>query len=486
MNCLNSDECPFLYECLSSICTHKNLFPLTPIELLTIFILCFASVISTVGGLGGGIFFFPIVIAILRIDPKAAVAISLTSVAGILTIRYIMSIPERHLRRNKPLINYDISIIYCPSIIIGTIFGVLLNKSSPNWLILTLVSVSMCFSFKETLKKGNKFRAEELEKENKNKNKFVNLNDLEMNHIRKIHECLLDSDSSLIDETYIINSKSSSLCIPKERIRYTELESDVIYVEPEKNLSKSFLRKCEKSLFTILEEESKIVPMKKLYILLVNMLILTIFACLQGNKTTHSLIGLEYCSIGYWFLQFLYIPFGLGILLFSVRLLNKEYTEKVNSGYLFLPSDIKWDQKTALTSIIIGLFIGFAAAILGAGGAIISGPVLLRMGFHPQEATYTASFMATFTAVAGAIQYIIAGMVKWDYTLMCFFIGIFGLFVGMNYAMKYIKRQNKASLIIFCLTGCIGFSTLVLIFSGIEKTVEDINFGRIFKLKEIC
>jgi len=476
MSCQASAECPFLYECISNSCVHKDLLPPTILELITICFLCVTSLISTIGGVGGGVFFFPILIAVFRFYPKEAVATCLTSVAGILIVRYIMSIPERHLRRDKPLINYDVSIIYCPSIIIGTIFGVMMNKASPNWLLLTLVSISMGVTFWETWKKGNKYRAEEIDNEKAQKANFMNLNDIEMKHIKKIQEILEPSQ----------NSESSSVCVGKSKICYSDLESDVVYNEPQKPLTRSFLRKCEKSLFVIMEEESKIIPDKKLYILLINMAILTLFFCLQGNKNTHSIIGIEFCGVEYWILQFAYIPFGLLILFFSVKLLNREYEEKVNSGYLFLPSDIQWDKKTALTSIFLGLVIGFTAAILGVGGALISGPLLLKLGFHPQEATYTASFMATFTAIAGALQYILAGMVKWDYCIMCFVVGILGLYVGMNYVMAYIKRQNKASIIIFCLAICIGFSTLVLIFSGVEKTIEDVTLGRVLKLKEIC
>ena len=222
------------------------------------------------------------------------------------------------------------------------------------------------------------------------------------------------------------------------------------------------------------------------YFLLVNMLILTLFVCFQGNKNTKSLIGVEYCGNTYWFFQFAYIPFGLLILFFSVRVLNKEHEEKSKAGYLFLPSDVLWDTSTSIKSIFIGIVIGFSAAILGIGGAIISGPVLLRMGFLPQEATYTASFMATFTAIVGSIQYILAGMVTWDYTLMLVCTGLFGLVVGMTYAMDYIKKHNKASLIVVCLAICIGFSTFVLIESGIEKTIEDFKLGRLLQFKSIC
>ena len=485
-SCLSSDECPFFHECLSNLCQHKDLLPFTLVEILTLFLLCFTSIISTVGGAGGGVFFFPIIMAILKIEPKEAIAISLTSVAGILAIRYSISIPERHMRRNRPMINYDISIIYCPSIIIGTIFGVLINRASPNWFLLTLVSFSMGFTFWETWKKAKSFRLGEQANDGKPVVEYANLNDIELNYINKINTFLETPDDNQNRSPSNTSKTDESSIIPKEKIRYSELEQDVTYIEPEKNLTKSFLRKCEKSLRMILEEEARVLPSKKLSILLINLFCLTFFICMTGNKNTHSLIGIEYCGFWYWVFQFVYIPFGLAILYYSVKLLNKEFEEKVNSGYLFLPCDIKWDKNTSLNSIFIGILIGFLAAILGIGGSIIAGPVMLKMGFHPQEATYTASFMATFTAIASSFQYVVVGMVKWDYTLMCFFAGVFGLFVGMNYVMRYIKKKNKASLIIYCLAICIGFSTLVLVFTGFEKTIQDFKYGRVLKLKEIC
>lgn len=471
--CTSADECHYFHECISNICVHKNLFPMHFVEILTIFLLILSSLISTVGGVGGGVFFFPIIIAIFRFDPKIAIAISITSVSFILTVRYLMSIRERHMRRDRPMINYDVAIIFCPSIIIGTIFGVIMNRFSPNWFLLTLVSISMGATFIETIKKAKKFRDEE-KNSRKNENSKKNekkLNEIEMKHMEEIFENI---------------DLNSTQKITKEQFQYKDLETDIKYFEPKKSLTISFLKKSEESLRKILEDESKMIPLKKIYILLVNMLLLSLFVCLQGNKNTKSIIGIEYCGSTYWLFQFLYIPFGLIILYFSVKLLNEEYEEKINSGYLFLPSDICWDKKTSINSIFIGIFIGFSAAILGVGGAIISGPVLLKMGFHPQESSYTASFMATFTAIVSSIQYVIAGMVPWDYTLMLVLIGFLGLFIGMNFVMSYIKRANKSSLIIICLAICIGFSTFVLIESGIEKTIEDFHLGRILKLKTIC
>lgn len=471
MNCLAESDCHYFHECISNICVHKSLFPLTFIEILTIILLMFCSVISTIGGAGGGVFFFPIIIAIFRFEPKEAIAISLSSVSFILVVRYLMSINERHARRDKPLINYDVAIIFCPSIIIGTIFGVIMNKISPNWFLLLLVSISMGITFMETLKKARKMRVEEktIQKTEQKNKEIVKLNEIELKRIKKIKENI-DSDGRA----------------SKEACAYEDLETDIICFEPKKSMTRSFIIKCEDSLQRILQEESRMIPLRKIYILLVNMLILTLFVCFQGNKNTKSLIGVEYCGNTYWFFQFAYIPFGLLILFFSVRVLNKEHEEKSKAGYLFLPSDVLWDTSTSIKSIFIGIVIGFSAAILGIGGAIISGPVLLRMGFLPQEATYTASFMATFTAIVGSIQYILAGMVTWDYTLMLVCTGLFGLVVGMTYAMDYIKKHNKASLIVVCLAICIGFSTFVLIESGIEKTIEDFKLGRLLQFKSIC
>ena len=430
---IDSDCSEILYICLSNLCTHKSFFPLSFLDLLTLFLVFIGSIITTVAGVGGGLFFFPILLGISNFYPTPAVAISLSIVTMLMIVRFLMSYKERNAFADRPLINYDISVILCPSSIVGTIFGVFFNRTSPNWIVLILILVSMGISLKETWKKAQ----EQKEKEN-----------------RESHN----------PEYVYIPLKTSGLLLEGLLEKRGENEN----------------------LGMIHEEEKKNIPMKKFGILIINLAILIIILLLQGSKTTESLIGIPFCGTGYWIFIFIYIPFGIIILYFSVKMLNEEYQMKQASGYKFLKSDVEWNLENLKKSLILGFLIGFTSAILGVGGAIITGPVLLSLGFDAREATYTATFIAVFTSIAGSIQYLFAGIIYYDYAFFSLMVGLVGLWIGMEKLLDYVKRSKKPSIIMFTLAGCVAVAILFIVVPGIRKTMQDYQNETLFQMRDYC
>lgn len=427
-SCLSTIDCSTLQICVSNLCLHKPFFPLSYLDIITLVLVFISSIITTVAGVGGGIFFFPIFMGVSNFAPIQAVANSLTIVMFLMIIRYFMSYKERHPLKDRPLINYDVSLIFCPSSIVGTIFGVLFNRISPNWFLLTVILISLGSSMFETWKKAQ---------QQKNKEKLA---------------------------------ITSPLLIPMKPLKDIELANDP-------NNTK---------LKALLDEESKVIPIKKLKILLLNMLALIVCLLLQGSRNVKSLIGVDYCGAGYWFFMFLYIPLGAWIMKYSIELLSQEYKIKQEAGYEFLSSDIKWDKKNVKKGLLIGLFIGFSSAILGVGGAVVTGPLLIELGFDAREATFTATFIAVFTSISGALQYIFAGLVQMDYLFCCLSIGLVGLWIGMKHILDYVKRTNKTSIIMQTLAFCVGVAMILVALPGAQKTFQDYQSGSLLRLRNFC
>lgn len=437
--CLVDSDCKlFLDICLSNQCIHKPLFPLSFLDILMLFLVFISSIITTVAGVGGGIFFFPILVGVSSFLPTPGVAISLSIVMFLMIIRYLMSYKERHPLQNRSLINYEMSIILCPSSIVGTIFGVLINSTAPNWFILILILISLGISIIETWKKAVEQRKKEVFSEN----------------------------------SKIKTEENNEISIPLK----TKEENNI---NPNINLNNTSFQR-------LIEEENKPIPKKKLLILFINLIILTIILFMRGSKTIDSIIGLPYCGLGFWIFVFLYIPFGGVILYYSVNMLNKEYQIKSSSGYSFLKSDIKWDEKNIKKSLILGFLIGFTSSILGVGGSIITSPALINFGFDAREATYTGTFIAMLTSFTGAIQYLFAGVVQFDYFGACLFVGLIGLWIGMNYILEYVKNKNRNSIIMFTLVGCVVMAVILIIVPGINRSVEEYREDKLFSLRNFC
>ena len=88
--------------------------------------------------------------------------LSITMVFFILLIRNLLSLSDRNIYRDRPIINYDIVLVFSPSIIIGTIFGVLINAVSSTWFILIFLIMVMTVNSILTLQKAIELRSKAL------------------------------------------------------------------------------------------------------------------------------------------------------------------------------------------------------------------------------------------------------------------------------------------------------------------------------------
>ena len=73
----------------------------------------------------------------------------------------IQNYPKRHPNADRPMIDYETALILEPLTLAGTVIGVLLNSISPNWVIITLLVITLSFTAYKTGKKGivlNRFK----------------------------------------------------------------------------------------------------------------------------------------------------------------------------------------------------------------------------------------------------------------------------------------------------------------------------------------
>jgi len=548
-----ASEC--VENCLS---IHKSIFPITFLEICGYVFLFLVTIITTVGGIGGGAFYLPIFMVFFSFTLKEAIPLSITCVMGILLARYLLTIKEKHPRRDKPLINYEVCLIFSPSITVGTVFGVLLNKVAPSWLILLLVLVALGSLGYKTFRKARALK--EAEKIMKGR-KLFNLTEQEKTYLLDIYAKIRDLDEddlqqpvpekkkSRIVHSYYVKEMSLNYidkrkgnAQPYENLKGNNLEMKLlneiqdedaeffrqiqekitnierfekIYHTKDKNYKieedkedeqrseitdddvirpdlfdttrKSVLQRIATNLHAILEKESKLFPKDKLKLMLITLGILIIITLIQGSQHFPSIIGIPYCSIGYWFVRFSFLPIGLFLLIYVIKYLDKENQEKKQCGYIFLKNDLSYDFKTSMQITQNGVFTGFASAVLGIGGAIFIGPLLLQLGLSPHEATYTASFSALFTSFSAFIQYLLTGLIKWDYAFALTMIGIVAMYIGLEVVLKYVKKIGNPSIIVEVLAFVIILSTILIIISGIGFMVIDSEAGvDIWSFRPIC
>lgn len=208
---------------------------------------------------------------------------------------------------------------------------------------------------------------------------------------------------------------------------------------------------------------------------------------LKGSKKAPSLIGVQNCSAGYWVLSMAFIPISIISIYFLSKVSIQEYLYMKRMNYNFLESDLHLNKMTVIKISIYGFFVGVLGSMLGIGGGIIVGPLFLEMKLDPTVASYTASFLAFFTAGSSTLQYIVWGQMTYDYSGMAILFGTIGGIIGLFTILRFVQKYNKQSIIVIFLAITLILSCACLMSTGIFKIIEDQSDGKdIWEFKSLC
>ena len=164
-------------------CKFKGFFPLYPLELLELFILMISSSLATSCGIGGGAVYSSIILGVEELEPNQAFPISnfLILFCGLVT--FISFTLDKFKHKKNKFINYDVAIIFSPSMLVGAKFGAILNKILPSSLLLIFLVVLICYTTRKTYFNILKAKAKEDKLDKEEKEKFLeNLNNNNINN----------------------------------------------------------------------------------------------------------------------------------------------------------------------------------------------------------------------------------------------------------------------------------------------------------------
>ena len=148
------------------VCLHKNIFPIQGIEIGGTVVLTILMAMAVMSGIGGGGIIVPLLMIFYSLETKAAVAVSgFTILTGSIT-RYITTYNERHPNKDAVCIDYGITNVMLPTVLVGSIAGVFFNLALPAILIqitltclLLFLTVNSARKFKQIYDKENEERA---------------------------------------------------------------------------------------------------------------------------------------------------------------------------------------------------------------------------------------------------------------------------------------------------------------------------------------
>lgn len=110
-------------------------------------------------GIGGGALIIPLLAFTESFSTFYSVPLSVTSIVGGCIVRFFIQIQQKHPEeKHRRLVNFHLVLLLLPSMLAGTVLGVLMNSVSPSWLVTIVILVVLVQASFETTKKGLQLR----------------------------------------------------------------------------------------------------------------------------------------------------------------------------------------------------------------------------------------------------------------------------------------------------------------------------------------
>jgi uncharacterized membrane protein YfcA len=101
--------------------------------------------LAVMSGIGGGGIIVPLLMALYKLDTKAAIATSGFTILTGSIARYMITINDRHPDKDATCIEYGLANVMLPTVLVGSISGVLLNLMLPALVLQIILTTLLLF-----------------------------------------------------------------------------------------------------------------------------------------------------------------------------------------------------------------------------------------------------------------------------------------------------------------------------------------------------
>ncbi|CAH9099436.1 unnamed protein product [Cuscuta europaea] len=385
------------------------------------------SACGTVGGVGGGGIFVPMLTLIVGFDTKSAAALSKCMIMGASasSVWYNLRVP--HPCRAVPIIDYDLAFLFQPMLMLGITIGVALSVVFPYWLITVLTIILFIGTSSRSAFKGIEMWKEETKLKN-----------------------------SEAERQTIVNS-------------HGELEINTGY-EP-------LVPQEERTGLQLMMYNMNVKKMLVLFLVWIS------FLLLQVIKN-----GVVACSQLYWVLNLLQFPVALGLFgCECVKLYTESKSRKLSGNQeMICEAAIDWTAMNLALCALCGVVGGTVGGLLGSGGGFVLGPLLLEIGVMPQVASATATFVMMFSSSLSVVEFYLLKRFPIPFALYLTSVSVLAGFWGQFLVRKIVTILKRASIIVFILSGVIFASALTMGVIGVEKSMSMIQNHEFMGFLDFC
>ncbi|XWS26312.1 hypothetical protein CRYUN_Cryun26dG0021300 [Craigia yunnanensis] len=385
----------------------------------------FGAAFGSVGGVGGGGIFVPMLSLIIGFDPKSATAISKCMIMGAAASTVYYNLKLRHPTLHMPIIDYDLALLIQPMLMLGISIGVTFNVIFADWMVTILLIILFIGTSTKAFFKG----VETWKKETILKKEVAR-------HLES-------------------NGTGSG------DMEYKPLPSGPNSDPPKDNTDKEV---------TVWEN----VCWKELGLLCFVWIAFLVLQIAKNQTAT--------CSTVYWVLNLLQIPVSLGVSLYEAVSLYEGRRVIASNG----DQSTNWQVHQLATYCAFGVLAGIVGGLLGLGGGFIMGPLFLELGIPPQVSSATATFAMTFSSSMSVVEYYLLKRFPIPYALYFTSVATIAALVGQHIVRRLIIVFGRASLIIFILAFTIFVSAVSLGGVGISNMIGKIERNEYMGFENLC
>ncbi|KAL7232000.1 hypothetical protein ACSBR2_010088 [Camellia fascicularis] len=382
----------------------------------------FGAALGSVGGVGGGGIFVPMLTLIIGFDPKSSTAISKCMIMGAAGSTVYYNLRLRHPTLDMPLIDYDLALLFQPMLMLGISIGVTFNVMFADWMVTVLLIILFLGTSSKAL-----FKA--------------------------------------------IETWKKETMMKKEAAKQLESESKALDVSGEE------YKPLPSGPGASANEE---VPLQ--YNIYWKELGLLVFVWVAFLAVQVMMTYTVTCSVKYWILNFLQVPIAVSVTLYEAICLYKGTRVIASKG----KEITNWKAHMLFLYCCCGIVAGMVGGLLGLGGGFILGPLFLELGIPPQVASATSTFAMVFSSSMSVVQYYLLKRFPVPYAAYFVLVATIAAFTGQHVVRRVIALLGRASIIIFILALTIFVSAISLGSVGIANMVEKLENHEYMGFDNLC
>ncbi|XP_057528532.1 sulfite exporter TauE/SafE family protein 3-like [Amaranthus tricolor] len=411
------------------------------------------AAMGSIGGIGGGAIFVPMLFLIIGFDPKSSAAVSKCMIMGTAAATvYYNSRLSHPTFSNTPLIDYDLALLFQPLLMVGISVGVALNIILADWMItillifLFLVNATRSFiKGVEIWKKETAGKQGTTKQQESDGSTFIGQISEELPLTKVMEQGMKERKVKDFAET------------ENDTAHFLKIEADDV------NGYRSVHRVPEASM-----------RLKQLVLLV---FVWAAFFAVQIMKT-HVMA----CSIDYWILNLVEVIIGFSVSIYQAVCLYKGRRAITSCSN----ETTDWTLSKVLLFFFTGIVAGVIGGMLGIGGGTILTPLFLELGIHPQVASATSAFAMLFSSSMSVVQYYILKRFPVPYAVYLYCVAVIAAFTGQDVVRRIISVIGRTSIIIFILAFTIAVSTICLGGAGIIHMILKVQNHEYMGFQSLC